>query len=217
LTAVAADSAEAQVVRRRRRSLPNYPNAHYYKDGKFDEEAAKNAVIELLEYHGYYVYPTFKENLYVTDFGLGKFTEVGLACIMFANKLAGEFSYMMQDLILMPNQMLPEHWHVKPADAQTGGAQKDEGWFIRWGLSYVIGEGEPNLPPEVKVPAIHGEVTVEHCTVAKPGVFVGLSRVGSHHWQFAGKEGVILTEVANYHDGASVRFMNETAAKAFGS
>ena len=219
LTAAAADSADAQVARRtpRRRRLPNYPNAHYYKDGKFDVEVAKNAVIELLEYHGYLVYPTLKENLYVTDFDIGKFTEVGLACVMFANKLDGEFSYMIQDIFLMPNQMLPEHWHIKPADAKVSGPQKDEGWFVRWGRSYVIGEGEPNLPPEVKVPAAHGAVTVEHCTVADPGVFVGLSKVGTHHWQFAGHEGVILTEVANYHDGKSVRFCNETATKAFGN
>ena len=220
LTAVAAKTTEAQTARRtapRRRRLPNYPNAYYYKGGTFNEDAAKNAVIELLEYHGYFIYPTFKENLYVTDFNLGQFTEVGLACAMFANKLGGEFSYMLQDLYLMPNQMLPEHWHIKPDNAEIGGPQKDEGWFIRWGRSYVIGEGEPNLPPEVKVPAIHGDVTVRHCTIADPGDFVGLSRVGSHHWQFAGKEGVILTEVANYHDGKSVRFINETATKAFGN
>jgi len=220
LTAVAAtDTAEAQVGRRSatrgRTRLPNYPNAHYYKGGKFDVEAAKNAVIELLEFHGYPVYPSLKENLYVTDLDIGKFTEVGLACVMFANKLDGEFSYMIQDIFLMPNQMLPEHWHIKSNDAQI--PQKDEGWFIRWGRSYVIGEGEPNLPPEVKVPDSHGEITVQHCTIADPGVFVPLSKVGSHHWQYAGREGVILTEVANYHDGASVRFMNETATKAFGN
>ena len=220
LTAVAASSAEAQNVRRnplRRRRLPNYPNTHYYKDGKFIVETAKNVIIELLEYHGYFVYPGLKENLYVTDLDIGKFTEVGLACVMFANKLDGEFSYMMQDIFLMPNQMLPEHWHIKPEDARVGGPQKDEGWFVRWGRSYIIGEGEPNLPPEVKIPAAHGDVTVEHCTIADPGVFVGLSKVGTHHWQFAGNEGVILTEVANYHDGRSVRFLNETATKAFGN
>jgi D-lyxose ketol-isomerase len=219
LTAVAANSADAQVVRRspRRRRLPNYPNAYYYKGGKFDENAAKNAVFDLLEYHGYPIYPTLRENLAVTDFDLGKFTEVGLACVMFANKWGGEFSYMMQDLFLMPNQMLPEHWHIKPENTQEGGAQKDEGWFIRWGRSYVIGEGTPNLPQEVKVPAVHGAVTVEHCTIADPGVFVPLSSVGSHHWQFGGKEGVILTEVANYHNGKMVRFANDTATKAFGN
>ena len=223
LAAVTANTADAQLrdpqrsAAARRKKMPNYPNKHYYKDGQFDANAAKNAVIELLEYHHYPIYPALKENMYVTDFGIGKFTEVGLAGVMFANKLDGEFNYMMQDLFLMPNQMLPEHWHIKPEDAKTGGPQKDEGWLIRWGRSYVVGEGEPNLPVEVKVPASHGDVTVKHCIIADPGTFVPLSKVGTHHWQYGGSEGVILTEVANYHTDTMVRLLNETANKAFGN
>ncbi|MDR0522148.1 MAG: hypothetical protein LBH00_09895 [Planctomycetaceae bacterium] len=218
-------SADAQVLprrgreeggpRRRSSHLPQYPNNHYYKNGKFNEDAAKDAVLELCAFHGYPVFPKFREQLWVSDYGLGKFTEVGLAAIMFANKLDGDGNYMLQELFMLPNQMLPEHWHVKPDNAAKGGPQKDEGWFVRWGRSYVIGEGEANLPAEVKVPASHGEVTVKHCTVADPGTFVPLSSRGSHHWQIAGKEGVILTEVANYHDNASVRHQNKTANDHF--
>ena len=220
VTALAtAGTADAQLANRqpRRRRLPNYPNAFYYRGGKFNEEAAKNAVIELLQYHGCPVYPGLRENIFVSDLDLGRFTEVGLACVIFANHLEGKFSYMGMDIFLLPNQMLAEHWHIEPADAAVSGAQKNEGWFVRWGRSYIVGEGVPNLPPEVRVPAIHGEVTTEHCTVANPGDFVGLARVGSRHWQMAGREGVILTEVANYHDGASVRFTNDIATRAFGN
>jgi D-lyxose ketol-isomerase len=220
----ATENAEAQVIvpRANRRSerrggLPTFKNEQFYKDGKFDAEAVKDAVLVLCRHHGYPVYPKLREQLWVSDYGLGKFTEVGLSCVGFANKLDGEhgeFSYMLQDLFLFPHQMLPEHWHVK-SDNKKDGPQKDEGWIIRWGRSYVIGEGEPNLPAEVVVPASHGPVTVQHCTVADPGVFVPLSKRGSHHWQFAGSEGVILSEVANYHSNACVRHENKTANDDF--
>ncbi|MDR1382889.1 MAG: hypothetical protein LBJ67_03435 [Planctomycetaceae bacterium] len=198
------------------RPLPTFENAAFYTDGKFDEEKARDAIIQLARYHRYPIFPGFREKIWVSDYGLGEFTAVGLAAVGFVNHVAGEYSYMMQDLFLLPNQMLPEHWHVKP-EKTPNCPQKDEGWLIRYGRSYVIGEGEPNLPPDVVVPKIHwdGKVTVKHCTVADPGVFVPLIRVESRHWQFAGKEGVILTEVANAHDNASVRHSDPTANETF--
>ncbi|MDR0871691.1 MAG: hypothetical protein LBN39_12960 [Planctomycetaceae bacterium] len=229
IVAAAAGTAEAQERQRRReggarsqgdpferreRIVPSFGNAQFYKDGKFDENAAKDAVIALCRYHRYPVFPDFKEKLWVSDYGIGKFTEVGLAAIMVANNRREGSSYMLQELFLLPNQMLPEHWHVK-GGADKDGPQKDEGWFVRYGRSYVIGEGEPNLPPEIAVPASHGDVTVKHAVVADPGTFVPLGPLGSHHWQFAGKEGVILSEVANYHSNACVRHQNKTANDTF--
>ncbi|MDR1289846.1 MAG: hypothetical protein LBK06_01445 [Planctomycetaceae bacterium] len=200
----------------RRKVLPKYPNSHYYNDGKFDEDKARDAIVELAVFHGY---PTagLRDKLWVSDYGIGRFVEVGLAAIGIVNNLDGEYSFMMQDLFILPNQMLPEHWHVEvPEDEKKKrGAQKDEGWYVRWGRSYIIGEGEKNLPPQVVVPKSHGAVTVEHCTIADPGTFVKLARRSSRHWQFAGAEGVILTEVANYHDNASVRHTNKTANDHF--
>ncbi|MDR3234743.1 MAG: hypothetical protein LBT46_13970 [Planctomycetaceae bacterium] len=218
LTAIlTAEAAEAQVLQRRpknKRGL-QFHNEQFYKGGKFNEDAAKDAVLEFCRYHGYPVFPTLRERLWVSDYGLGKFTEVGLSAVGFANNLEGEYSYMLQDLFMLPHQMLPEHWHVKPEDTKKNGAQKNEAWVVRWGRSYIIGEGEANLPGEVVVPAVHGGVTVKHCTLADPGVTVKLSSLGSHHWQFAGAEGVILSEVANYHDNGSVRHQNKKANDDF--
>ena len=196
--------------------VPTFENSQFYTAGKFDEEKARDAIIDLCRFHRYPVFSGMREKLWVSDYGIGRFTEVGLAAIGFANKIDGPSSYMLQELFLLPNQMLPEHWHVKPADPKKG-PQKDEGWLVRWGRSYVVGEGEPNLPKEVVVPKSHnnGEVTVKHCVVADPGVFVPLSSVGSRHWQFAGEQGVILTEVANAHDNASVRHTDKTANDTF--
>jgi len=199
----------------RQQNLPVFNNADFYgTDGKFNVEKAKDAIIALCRYHRYPIFPGMREKLFVTDYNLGQFTTVGLACIIFVNNVAGEASYMMLEIYLLPNQMLAEHWHEKPENNPLC-AQKNEGWLIRWGRSYVVGEGEANLPPEVSVPKIHGDVTTWHCITADPGDFVPLSRIGSRHWQLAGKEGVILTEVANAHDGGAVRHTNPTADAAF--
>jgi len=214
---VGGSSALAQ--QRLVRPLPalRFNNASFYdRDGNFNVERGKDAILLLCRHHGYPVYPKLREQLWVSDYGVGKFTELGLACVMHVNNVDGEHSYMMLDIFLLPNQMLPEHWHLKP-ESISGCAQKNEGWLIRWGRSYVVGTGEPNLPPEVVVPKCHmnGTVTVEHCTVANPGDFVPLTEVGTRHWQFAGRQGVILTEVANAHDNASVRHSDPVCNEAF--
>ncbi len=197
------------------RKVPTFKNGMFYDaDKKFDVEKAKDAIIRLCQFHRYPIFPGFRDKLWVFDYGIGQFTKVGLACYTFVNHVAGPNSYMLSNLFLLPGQMLPEHWHEVPETKNC--PQKDEGWAIQWGRSYVIGEGEPNLPPEVVVPKCHwgGKVSVNHCTVADPGTFVPLARVGSRHWQFAGPEGVILTEVANAHDDKAVRHSDPVANKA---
>jgi D-lyxose ketol-isomerase len=99
--------------------------------------------------------------------------------------------------------MLPEHWHVEG----EGNPAKREGWLVRCGLSHIVGVGEPNLGPDVVVPKSHwdGKVMTKHETVAKPGTFVPLDSVETRHWQFAGPEGAIITEVANVHTNSAVR------------
>jgi len=220
-TLALADTASAQQPLRERRQtaqgrrLPTFDNASFYENGKFSEEKAKDAIIALCRFHRYPIFPDFREKLWVFDYGTGQFAKLGLACYTFVNHVAGPSSYMLSHLFLLPNQMLPEHWHEIPENKEC--AQKDEGWMIQWGRSYVIGEGDADLPPEVVVPKCHcdGTVTVSHCTVADPGTFVPLTRVGSRHWQFGGNAGVILTEVANCHDNAAVRHTDPVCNKAF--
>mgnify|MGYP005657552627 CR=1 FL=1 len=189
-----------------------FDNASFYdKDGKFLEDKAKDAVIALMRYHGYPVYPEMKEKLWVSDYGTGQFTKLGLAARMWVNN--EEDRYMLMDLFLLPNQMLPEHWHL----AGEKNPVKMEGWLIRYGQSHVVGEGEPNLGKDVVVPACHngGKVTVEHEVVAGPGDFVPLNRKEAHHWQLAGPEGAILTEVANVHTDSAVRHLDAAINKQF--
>ena len=182
-----------------------FDNASFYKDGKFDVEKGKDAVMALAAHHGYPVFPGMREGLWVSDYNTGQFMKLGLAAFMFKNN--EEDRYMLMDLFLMPGQMLPEHWHI---DSDKNPAKR-EGWLVRSGLSHIVGEGEPNLGPEVVVPACHmnGTVTVKHEVVAKPGTFVPLSRVTSRHWQLAGPEGAIITEVANVHTDSAVRHSDQ--------
>ncbi len=200
------DAAEEKKKRQpraggRKRKGLSFKNADFYKDGKFDVEKGKDAIIALMEFHGCPVFPDFREKLWVSDYGTGQFTKLGLAANMYINN--EEDRYMLMDLYLLPNQMLPEHWHLK---GETNPA-KLEGWLVRHGLSHIVGIGEPNLAKEIVIPKCHckGTATTEHEVIATPGVFVKLAKVLTRHWQFAGPEGAIITEVANCHTDSAVR------------
>ena len=190
----------------------SFDNSYFYgPDGKFLPDKAKDAYIAVMKFHGYPEYAKIREKLWVSDYGLGKFAEVGLGCVMWVNNEKDH--YMLMDIYLLPNQMLPEHWHIA---GETNPAKR-EGWLVRYGLSHVVGEGEANLGADVKVPKIHmgGQASVKHEVVAKPGDFVPLNREGAHHWQFAGPQGAIITEAANVHTGPAVRHADKAMNENF--
>jgi D-lyxose ketol-isomerase len=181
---------------------PCFKNEDFYgADGKFDLEKAKDAIIALCQFHGYPVFPALRENLWISDYGIGQFAKLGLAAVMFVNDV--EDKYMLMDIFLLPGQMLPEHWHVEG----EGNPAKREGWLVRWGLSHIVGIGESNLSKDVVIPDFHcgGAATTKHEIAATPGTFVKLSKVETRHWQYAGPEGAIITEVANVHTNSAVR------------
>ncbi|MHC4406897.1 MAG: cupin domain-containing protein [Planctomycetota bacterium] len=208
----AGASAHAAAGRPKRKSALSFKNEDFYgADGEFLEEKGKDAIIALCRHHGYHLFRGFRKGLWVSDYGKGQFVTMGLAAYFFVNNV--EDRYMMLDLFLLPNQMLPEHWHVEGEDNPV----KLEGWLVRWGLSHIVGIGEPNLSPEVVVPKCHweGKVTTKHEVIAKPGTFVKLAKVQSPHWQFGGPEGCIVTEVANVHTGSAVRHSDPEINKFF--
>ena len=181
----------------------NFDNDKFYRtDGSFDVEAGKDAYIAVMNYHGYPVFDGLREQLWVSDYGTGQFTKLGLGAIMFLND--EEDRFMVMDLYLLPNQMLPEHYHL-PTEK---GVAKLEGWLVRYGLSYVYGEGDGD--PEnikAKIPACHmnGTASVYNEVILRPGETTKLNRATARHWQFAGPEGAIITESANFHDNDGVR------------
>jgi hypothetical protein len=214
LAAVSAVSGAAAAAEKCNQGKPciDFKNEQFYDaDGKFSLEKAKQAVVTLCKYHGYPLFPGFEDNLWVSDYNIGHFMHVGLAAYMFVNNV--EDRYMLMDLFLMPGQMLPEHWHLEG----EGNPAKREGWLVRCGLSHIVGIGEPNLGNDVVVPKCHwgGKVLTKHEVVATPGTFVPLAEVESRHWQLAGPEGAIITEVANVHTNSAVRHSDPEMNKYF--
>jgi D-lyxose ketol-isomerase len=193
----------------------DFKSSDFYKDGMFDEAKAKEAIVELCRHHGCPIFPKMPDGIWVSDYGLGDFLKVGLSALGFVNHTGADGMYMMQDLYLLPGQMLPEHWHEDYEKRML--PIKNEGWLIRYGKSYVVGEGEDNLEESIKIPNIHhnGTVTVKHGVWATPGMFIPLARLTTRHWQIAGPEGAIMTEVANAHDNAAVRHTDSRANESF--
>ena len=181
-----------------------FTNEQFYDaDGKFLEEKAKDALMEMLAYHDYPVFEGLRERIWLTDYNKGKYAELGLASIMFVNNEVDK--YMLMDIFLLPGQMLGEHMHF----AADGNPAKMEGWVVRHGKSYVAGVGVDNRAdfPQVIVPQFHwdGKVTANHIIEANEGDFAKLEEVESAHWQMAGPEGVVITEVGNVHTNAGVK------------
>jgi hypothetical protein len=191
-------------TRRRPRTPLAMKNADFYgPDGKFNQEAAKNAYFDLCAYFGYPLNDNVRKNLAATDFGLGHFTEVGLAFVAWVNdKKAG---YASLEVFLLPDQMIPEHWHVAVEEGKVPA--KMESWVVRYGETFAYGDGQPTEKPCVKVHECQAKfVTARHETPIRPGEVVGVGKPMEKHWQQAGPEGCILTEMSTYHTGEAVKF-----------
>ena len=79
--------AQAESKNRKKKKL-TFRNKSFYKDGQFDVEKGKDAIVALCKYHGYPIFPDFRENLWVSDYNTGQFTKLGLAAYLFMNRQA---------------------------------------------------------------------------------------------------------------------------------
>ena len=191
----------------RRKAAMTFKNSSFYKNGKFDPEAGKDAYIAVMKYHRYPVFKGLREKLWVSDYGIGEFTRLGLGACIFINREEKERGdrYMLMDLYLLPNQMLPEHYHLATKKARP----KLESWFVRHGMAYIIGEGDETPGIKKRMPeSQRASATVFHATKAGPGDLVSLNRPTARHSQIAGPQGCIESEVANFHDNDGVRHTN---------
>jgi D-lyxose ketol-isomerase len=185
-------------------AVPALKNADFYDaQGKFLVDKAKAAYFAMMERFGYPVVDKLKKEMWVLDFGLGKFLEVGMGGIFWLNRK--EFGYFGHEIFLLPGQMIAEHAHV----ATPEGPAKMESWHTRHGLICTMGEGEPTkeLPiklPESELPCI----TCKHGELLPPGEVRDLNRLTAKHFMIAGPEGAIVSEYATFHDMAGLRFTN---------
>jgi len=184
-------------------------NSDFYdKSGKFKVDAAKEAYLDLLVYHGYPKSSNLEKNLFVTDFGLGRFSEVGMGGAYWANdQNAG---YCGMEVFLLPNQMVPEHLHVKtgkaPARTQTA--------HVRWGKAYAYTDGPPTEKIWPKIPTIElNFVTVRTERELKVGETIEFPPM-QKHWLVGAPEGALMTEYSTYADpDGSTKFTDPKAKR----
>jgi D-lyxose ketol-isomerase len=177
--------------------------AFYDAQGKFKPEAAQEAYLRFLEAARYPISPRLRKEIWMSDFGLGHFTEVGAGGMFWVNNQKDNYASL--DIFLLPGQMIPEHWHV-PLPAENVPV-KMESWHVRWGSTCTYGEGKPTAKLAVKIPECQQKyVTVRHEKVLTLGEVTGLVRHEQKHWQQAGSAGAIVTESSTFHSGAAVRF-----------
>ncbi len=173
----------------------------YDAQGRFSEAAAKEAYLTFLQKHGYIINDNLRKNMWVSDFGLGKFDEIGMAGMFWVDDPKNNYAAL--EMILLPGQMVPQHRHERTAAA----APKMESWHVRYGTVYAYGEGVATPKPAVTVPAAEKpHTTVFHETVLRAGDVTGISKPLELHWMKAGPEGAFMTEYSTYHDGKAVKF-----------
>ncbi len=105
-----------------------------------EAEARERAAAMLVE-AGIVLTPHERENIEVTDFGLGRLDEIGLQIVVYVNT----DRVCAKELVLFPHQRCPEHRHP-PIDGRPG---KEETFRVRRGVVYlhVDGEGDIALRP----------------------------------------------------------------------
>ena len=192
------------------RTLTKYPNEHFYKDGKFNEEAAKAAYKEMFDFHRYSIRESVlgSKDFWMLEFGLGDYSNVGMAGIFFVNDK--EHGYFGHEIYLLPGQMIAEHKHL-PGE---GKPAKHECWQVRHGQIWTFAAGgtAADLPSDVTLPKSQdGSVTAFKVKKLEVGDMDFLSNLEAPHFMLAGPQGAIVTEYASYHSGDGLRFTNPKA------
>jgi len=178
-------------------------NSYYYTQGKFDEAKAREAYFEMMERFGYPISENLRNNMWASDFSLGKFTEVGMAGIFWINEIEGK--YFGHEIFLLPGQMIAEHAHIGTEKA----GPKMEGWHVRNGDVYFFGEGQESGEAVKIIPSSEFDfTTVRNITYCKPGEVGKLNRAEAKHFMVGGSGGVVVTEYGSYHDSGGLKFTN---------
>lgn len=127
-----------------------------------------------------------KNNIEITDFGLGRLKEIGLELITYVNTNRS----CAKELVLFPWQICPEHKHPD-IGTELG---KEETFRCRWGEVYLYVEGKPSRRPKAKIPKDYEKyLNVWHEIILKPGEQYTISP-NTLHWFQGALEGAIVSE-----------------------
>ncbi len=151
---------------------------------------AKDRAFEMLDEARIVLTPKEKEEIEVTDLGLGDFATIGLLVLVYVNT----DRYCAKELIMFPRQICPEHRHPKVGE---GNAGKQETFRCRRGEVYLHVEGEPTSDPKARIPEkCRTHLRVRREIVLRPGDQYTLPP-NTLHWFQAGDEGAILSEFSS--------------------
>ena len=181
--------------------VKKYTNKDFYKDGKLQGDVALKAYEEMLAHYGITLSKFMRDNLWITDFELGDFENVGMAGFFWVNNK--DHGYFAHEIYLLPGQMIAEHRHLA-----TDMPAKFESWMVNKGYIYNFSTGEetPNCP---KLPeSQNGFITAKNWVKQNPGEVMTLNGEGEPHFMMAGPAGACVFEFANFHDGNGLRFAN---------
>ena len=181
---------ESVMTQEKKTYQKKFTNADFYKDGKFDQEVAKKAFLDMFEFY---------------DVPFTAFENTGMGGIFWIND--AEHGYFAHSIYLLPGQMIPEHAHVK-----TSFPAKHESWMVNHGWVYNFSEVGDETPNPPAIPAGHGPIKSKNFVVQQVGDVLRLKEPETFHFMMAGPEGAIVEEWACYHDNDGLRFTNKKAA-----
>lgn len=187
--------------------VKTYTNADFYDaDGNFLIEKARAAYYDMFDRFHYPISETIKKEMWILDFHLGDFVEVGMAGIFWLNRQ--DYGYFGHEIYLLPGQMIPEHCHV----ATDKGPAKMESWQPRRGMVYTFGEGEATARYLEKIPRSQRELVHARCGNPLQVDEIGhLSKLETWHYMVAGPEGALVTEYGTFHDMDGLKLSNPKA------
>jgi len=189
------------------RKVKTYTNADFYDaEGKFLVDKAREAYYDMFRRFRYPITPTIEKDMWILDFGLGDFANVGMGGILWVNRQ--DYGYFGHEIYLLPGQMIPEHAHMETAK----GPAKMESWQPRRGMIYTFGEGEPTPELLAKVPeSQRGLIKSRHGKPLQVDELADLNRRKAWHFMVAGPDGALVTEYGTFHDADGLRFSNPKA------
>lgn len=187
--------------------LKTYSNADFYDaSGKFQADKAREAYLDMFRRFHYPISDTLQKDMWILDFGLGDFSQVGMAGIFWLNRQ--DYNYFGHEIYLLPGQMIPEHCHLPTPK----GAAKMESWHPRRGMIYTFGEGEATPEFLGKIPKSQRDIVKSRrCNPLAVDQVGHLNRLEAFHFMVAGDEGALVTEYGTFHDMDGLRFSNPKA------
>lgn len=149
------------------------------------EQYQKEAV-HMIERAGMVVRDEEKANIEIADFGLGRFTDIGLGVLVYVNTNRS----CAKELAMWPRQTCPEHRHPDTA----AGPGKEETFRCRWGKVFLYVPGEKTDPTHATLTeGDEQHINVWHEVELNPGEQYTLSS-DTLHWFQAGDDGAVISE-----------------------